>query len=148
MLALRFGSGQSNNMFYGISAFFKHNFCLAPQRNINWLRWMYFFLYFPTKIFEFSFNTRCKLECLRGHLDRVFICATQLASSLFLKMLKYFEVMLNIFEFSHVKEIVESWLVYVNNFCWINRSCFFTETIKNVSASFLFLLFRILMREK
>ena len=26
----------------------------------------------------------------------------------------YFNVMLNIFEFSHVKEILESWLVYVN----------------------------------
>ena len=35
-------------------------------------------------------------------------CATQLAGGLLLKMLKYFEVMLNIFEFSHVKEIVES----------------------------------------
>ena len=29
-------------------------------------------------------------------------------SDLLLKMLKYFEVMLNIFEFSHVKEIVKS----------------------------------------
>ena len=40
------------------------------------------------------------------------ICATQLAGGLFLKMLKYFEVMLNIFEFSSVKGILESWLVY------------------------------------
>ena len=32
---------------------------------------------------------------------------TQLAGGLFLKMLKYFEVMLTIFEFSQVKEIVE-----------------------------------------
>ena len=31
-----------------------------------------------------------------------------LAGGLLLKMLKYFEVMLNIFEFSHVKEITES----------------------------------------
>ena len=38
----------------------------------------------------------------------VVICATQLAGGLLLKMLKYFEVMLNIFEFSRVKEIVES----------------------------------------
>ena len=36
------------------------------------------------------------------------IWATQLAGRLLLKMLKSFEVMLNIFEFSHVKEIVES----------------------------------------
>ena len=33
---------------------------------------------------------------------------TQLAGGFLLKMLKYFEVMLNIFEFPHVKEIVES----------------------------------------
>ena len=32
---------------------------------------------------------------------------TQLAGGLLLKMLKYFEAMLHIFEFSHVKEIVE-----------------------------------------
>ena len=42
------------------------------------------------------------------------ICANQLADDLLLKMLKYFEVMLNIFEFSHLKEIVESSLDYVN----------------------------------
>ena len=36
-----------------------------------------------------------------------FLYATQLAGGLLLKMLKYFEVMLNIFEFSRVKEIVE-----------------------------------------
>ena len=42
--------------------------------------------------------------------------ATQLAHGLLLKILKYFEVVLNFFEISHVKEIVESWLVYVNEF--------------------------------
>ena len=36
------------------------------------------------------------------------ICATQLARGLLLEILKYFEVILKIFEFSHVKEIVES----------------------------------------
>ena len=41
---------------------------------------------------------------------------TQLAGGLLLKILKYFEVMLNIFEFSHVKEFVESSLVYANKF--------------------------------
>ena len=34
--------------------------------------------------------------------------ATQPAGGLLLKMLKYFAVMLNMFEFSHEKEIVES----------------------------------------
>ena len=37
-----------------------------------------------------------------------FICATQFAGGLLLKMLKYFEVILKTFEFCHVKEIVES----------------------------------------
>ena len=46
-----------------------------------------------------------------------------------LKMLKYFEVKLNIFEFSHVKEIVESWLVYVNKFSWMIQSCFLADPI-------------------
>ena len=52
------------------------------------------------------------------------------ASNLLLKILKYFEVMLNIFEFSHVNEIVKSWLVYENKFSWIIQSGFLTETIK------------------
>ena len=48
------------------------------------------------------------------------ICATELAGGLLLlNILKYFEVMLKILEFSHVKEIVESWLVYGNKFLWI-----------------------------
>ena len=37
---------------------------------------------------------------------------TQPAGDLLLKILKYFEAMFNIFEFFHVKEIVQSWLVY------------------------------------
>ena len=44
------------------------------------------------------------------------LCATQLAVGLLLKMLKYFEVIRNIFEFSHVKEIAESRLIQVNKF--------------------------------
>ena len=41
---------------------------------------------------------------------------TQLKGGLLLKILKYFTVMLKIFEFFHVKEIVESLLVYVIKF--------------------------------
>ena len=41
---------------------------------------------------------------------------TQFCRGLLLKMLTFFEVMLNIFEFSHVKELVESRLVYGNKF--------------------------------
>ena len=44
------------------------------------------------------------------------VCVTQLAGGLLLEMLKYFEVMLNISEFSHLKDIVKSWLLYVNKF--------------------------------
>ena len=53
-------SGQSNNLFYRISAFFKHNFCLTPRRKINWPRLISFFLYFPAEIFQFDFNYRIK----------------------------------------------------------------------------------------
>ena len=49
---------------------------------------------------------------------------------LIVKNLKYFEVMFNIFEFSHAKEILESWLVYANKLLWIIQSRFLTETIK------------------
>ena len=50
------------------------------------------------------------------------LCATQLVGSLLLNMLKYFEVVLNIFEYSHLKKIVESWLVYANQFLKIIQS--------------------------
>ena len=66
--------GQSNNMFHGISAFFKHNFCLAPRWKINWprSRWTSFFLYFPAEIFGFSFNSWCKIGWPPGHLETVY----------------------------------------------------------------------------
>ena len=34
-------------------------------------------------------------------------------------------------QFSHVKEIVESWFVCVNKFSWAIQSCFLTETQDN-----------------
>ena len=40
------------------------------------------------------------------------MCVTQLAGDLLLKMLKYFEVIFKMFEFSYTKQIVESSLVY------------------------------------
>ena len=60
------------------------------------------------------------------------ICATQFASGLLLKMLKYFKVMLKSFEFSLVKEIAESWFVNANKFSWIIQWCILTETIKKI----------------
>ena len=40
------------------------------------------------------------------------LCKTQLTGGILLKMLKYLEVMLYIFEYPHVQEIVESRLTY------------------------------------
>ena len=57
--------GQSNNKFYGISAFFKHNFCLALVRKSSDPGEFNFF--YISKIFEFSFNPRSKLDGHRGH---------------------------------------------------------------------------------
>ena len=62
-------------------------------------------------------------------------------------MLKYSYVKIGIIkflEFSHVKETEE----YANKFSWIIQSCLLIETINRVLASFFFLLFRTLMREK
>ena len=54
------------------------------------------------------------------------------------------EVMLKVFELSHVKGFAESSLVNVNKF-----SCFLTKTPKKkVRTSFFFLRFRALRREK
>ena len=55
---------------------------------------------------------------------------TELAGGLLLKKLKYFEIMLNIFEFSRVLENIESWLVYVNKLFWIAQPYFSTNIIK------------------
>ena len=76
------------------------------------------------------------------------ICATQLTGGLLLTMLKHFEVMLKFFKFFHVKEIVESWLLYVISFPESSNHVSWPTQKKKVSASFFFLLFRTLMREK
>ena len=34
------------------------------------------------------------------------------------------------FEFSHVKQMLESWLVYANKLSWIIQSYFLTDNIK------------------
>ena len=60
------------------------------------------------------------------------------------KKLKYFEVMLSIFEFSRVWENVKSWLVYTNKLFWVAQPYFLANIIKKVSASFFFLLLRLL----
>ena len=64
--------GQSNNTFYGISAYFKRNFCLTPRLKINCPRWFFFNIY-RAEIFEFVYNPRCKVGWLPGYLDRVFV---------------------------------------------------------------------------
>ena len=51
--------------------------------------------------------------------------SSMLIGSLLLKMLKYFEVTLNIFEFPHAKKIIESLLVYTNHtIMFLTLSCF------------------------
>ena len=55
------------------------------------------------------------------------IYTTRLAGGLLLKMLKYFELMLNIFEFSRVWENVESWFINVDKLFWIAQSYFSTD---------------------
>ena len=54
----------------------------------------------------------------------------QFAGGFLLKKLKYFEVVLNIFEMSQVFENVESWLVYANQIFWIGRPNLLTGIIK------------------
>ena len=46
------------------------------------------------------------------------------------KKLKYFEVMLNIFEFLWVWENVKSWLVYANNLFWTALPYFLNKILK------------------
>ena len=65
-------------------------------------------------------------------------CANQPAGCVLLKKLRYFKVMLNIFAFSRLWEIAESWLIYANSFTLIAQPNFLTEIKKTniVSASF------------
>ena len=52
-----------------------------------------------------------KKYCVESILFQKSLLVLKLASGLLLKKLNYFEVMLNIFEFSRVWDNVESWLV-------------------------------------
>ena len=48
-------------------------------------------------------------ELIQKHMRKsLVLCETQLTGSILLKKLKYFDVMLHIFQISYVKEIVES----------------------------------------
>ena len=47
---------------------------------------------------------RTEITCKKSFVT----CTTYLAGGLLFKMLKYLKVMLKMFDFSHVKEIVES----------------------------------------
>ena len=55
---------------------------------------------------------------------------TQLAGGLFLKNLKYFGIMLNIFDLSPVWQNVESWTDYPNKVFWIVEPYISTDVIK------------------
>ena len=73
---------------------------------------------------------------------------TQLKGGLLLKILKYFKAMIKIFEFFHVKEIVESWLVYVIDFSELSNHVSWRTQENKVSTSFFFLILRTPVREK
>ena len=47
--------------------------------------------------------------------------------------------MLNVFEFSRVRENIESWLVYANKLSWIAQSYFLNSIIKQSYCQLLFL---------
>ena len=61
---------------------------------------------------------------------------------------KIFRSYVKHFSISHVKEIVESWLVYVKKFLWIIQSCILVETIKQSYCQLLFSYFLELLWEK
>ena len=77
------------------------------------------------------------------------ICMTQLAGGLLLKMLNYFEVMLNVFQFSRVWENIEFWLVCANKLFLIVQPYFSTDIIKRSKCQLVsfFLFLRLLMKK-
>ena len=95
----------------------------------------------PIKMFHNSFavlNHRIIIQI--GIRKSLVICTNQLDDGLLLKELKYFEVMLNIFEFWHVWQNVESSLVYANKLFPITQPYFlfldWHNKTKLVPASF------------
>ena len=57
--------------------FFQKKFGLSPGGK-SFSPGEFFFLYFPVEIFEFSFNSWCKIGCSPGHLNRVYITQAQI----------------------------------------------------------------------
>ena len=58
------------------------------------------------------------------------------AGAFLLKILKYFEVMLNIFEFPNAKKkklrTLTPWLMYAYKFSWIIQSCFLIKALEQI----------------
>ena len=74
---------------------------------------------------------RTGIACYKNLLWKSLVkFATQLAGGLLLKKLKYFEVMLNIFEFSRMWKNVESWLLDENKCLWTALPFLSTGIIK------------------
>ena len=119
------------------------------QESILWLFLMFSWQIVPSllkSIKSITFEILCFLpwNCkLTGTSWKKISCYMRdsACKSLLLKVIKYFGVTLNTFEFSNVNGIVESWLVYVNKFSWIIQSCFLTETTKRSWCQLLFLTF-------
>ena len=70
--------GQSNSIFYKISALFEHNFCLAPLWNIRWAQWIYFFCISPLKSLNLVLIPGAKLD---GHWGTWTGCLTEINES-------------------------------------------------------------------
>ena len=75
-------------------------------------------------------------------------CCRSIHNKRNVRKLKYFEVMVNIFEMSHVLEIAESWLVYTHKFPWIFRSYSFDWDNKTKLVSASFLIFRVFTKKR
>ena len=88
-------------------------------KNLRWNR----FSFLPVETWNYNTNRNNVRKSL-------VICATQLRGGLLFKKLKYFEAMINIFEFSRVWENAESWLVYANKLFWIAQPHFSNDIIK------------------
>ena len=89
----------------------------------------------PLKLYFMRCSERKKSQCLLVLRKSLAIWAcrwTFVENTKVLRNVKYAKILLvifNTFEFSHVREIMESWLVHASKFSWIIKSCFLTEII-------------------
>ena len=88
--------------------------------------------YFRRSLFHTTFIAKISLLALWKSLVMEIPCYMHDSAYRWLTFenTKILKIMLNSFEFSRVKGVVGSWLVYADKFSRITQSCFLTETIK------------------